>query len=318
MKAQAQNTPLVSIPLITYNSSATVIETLDSVYKQTYPNLELIISDDCSTDNTIEICSEWIAQHAERFVRTVIINTEKNSGPTVNSDLSIRACNGEWVKILAGDDLLADDCVSEFMKYVQSHHDCQICVCDLELFSTDVDISKEHYERYRHYTELAMGDLDSQQKEILKFSFLPGPAWFFSQKLFEEMGGYDISGKYPGEEWTFATKVLFNNYRFHVVDEKLVKYRVSLSSISHQEQSREKAEWCFYNDKRFFEDVQLSKMLQKRMFITAYTRWCKYKKEDALYRYEYKGRHRLYICAKILYSILDFPSYKRFIKKFIF
>jgi len=214
--------------------------------------------------------------------------------------------------------LLAEDCIAEFMNYVQSHPECQICICDLDLFSTEVEISKEHYARYRHYTELAMGDLDSQQREILRDSFLPGPAWFFSQKLFEEMGGYDISGKYPGEEWTFATKVLFSNYRFHVVDKKLVKYRVSPTSISHQRPSREKAEYYFYKNLNFFKDVQLSLMLQKRMYSEAYDRWCRYKKEEALYKYEYKGKHRLYQCAKILYSILDFPSYKRFIKKIKF
>lgn len=306
---------LVSIPVITYNSAKTILETLESIKAQTYPNIELIISDDCSTDNTVEICQDWIEQNKERFARTEIIKVEKNTGPVANGDRSIRACRGEWAKCIAGDDLLAEDCISEFMNYVQSHPDCQICTCDLDLFSTEVEISNEHYARYRHYTELAMGDLNAQQKEILKFSFIPGPAWFVSQKLFDEMGGYDTSGKYPGEEWTFTTKVLFNNYRFHVVDKKLVKYRVSPTSISHQRHSREKAERTFYQNLIFFNDVQLSLMLQKRMYVEAYNRWCRYKKEEALYKYEYKGKHRLYQCAKILYSILDFPSYKRFVKR---
>ena len=310
--------PLVSVPVITYNSSETVIETLDSIYNQTYPNLELIISDDCSTDNTVALCEEWIAQHAERFVRTEMLTVEKNTGPTANGDRGGRACRGEWIKGIAGDDLLAEDCVTEFVNYVQSHPDCRMCICDLDLFSTEVEISKEHYERYRHYTEMAMGDLDYQQKEILKDSCLPGPAWFTSKKLFDEMGGLDTSGKYPGEEWTFSTKVLFNNYRFHVIDKKLVKYRVSPTSISHQQPSREKAEYYFYKNLNFFKDVQLSLMLQKRMYIEAYNRWCEYKKEEALYKYEYRGKHRLYQCAKILYSMLDFPSYKRYVKKIKF
>jgi len=316
--SKKEELPLVSVPVITYNSAKTVIETLESIKAQTYPNIELIISDDCSTDNTVEICHNWIEQNKARFARTEILTVDKNTGPTANGDRALRASRGKWIKGLAGDDLLAEDCIAEFMNYVQSHPECQICICDLDLFSTEVEISKEHYARYRHYTELAMGDLDSQQREILRDSFLPGPAWFFSQKLFEEMGGYDISGKYPGEEWTFATKVLFSNYRFHVVDKKLVKYRVSPTSISHQRPSREKAEYYFYKNLNFFKDVQLSLMLQKRMYSEAYDRWCRYKKEEALYKYEYKGKHRLYQCAKILYSILDFPSYKRFIKKIKF
>ena len=72
--------PLVSVPVITYNSSKTVLETLDSIYNQTYQNLELIVSDDCSTDNTVGICREWIEAHKKRFVRTELLTVEKNTG----------------------------------------------------------------------------------------------------------------------------------------------------------------------------------------------------------------------------------------------
>lgn len=52
--------PLVSVIVITYNSSKYVLETLNSVAAQTYDNIELIISDDCSVDNTVEICRNWL------------------------------------------------------------------------------------------------------------------------------------------------------------------------------------------------------------------------------------------------------------------
>lgn len=55
--------PLVSVSVITYNSAKTVLETLESIKAQTYQNLELIVSDDCSTDNTVELCRNWIEQN---------------------------------------------------------------------------------------------------------------------------------------------------------------------------------------------------------------------------------------------------------------
>lgn len=77
---------LVSIPVITYNSAKTVIETLDSIKAQTYPNIELIISDDCSTDDTVQLCREWIEKNGERFERTELISVTKNTGVSGNNN----------------------------------------------------------------------------------------------------------------------------------------------------------------------------------------------------------------------------------------
>jgi alpha-1,3-rhamnosyltransferase len=84
--------PLVSVRVITYNSSKTVIETLDSIYNQTYPNIELIISDDCSKDDTVAICREWVNQHKERFARTEILTVPQNTGVSANINRSEKAC----------------------------------------------------------------------------------------------------------------------------------------------------------------------------------------------------------------------------------
>ena len=59
--------PLVSIIVITYNSSKYVLETLESAKAQTYENIELIISDDGSTDDTIKICKNWLEKNQDRF-----------------------------------------------------------------------------------------------------------------------------------------------------------------------------------------------------------------------------------------------------------
>ena len=55
--------PLVSINITTYNSSKFIIETLESAKMQTYQNIELIVSDDSSVDNTVELCKKWIEKN---------------------------------------------------------------------------------------------------------------------------------------------------------------------------------------------------------------------------------------------------------------
>ena len=113
--------PLVSISVIVFNSANTVHETLDSIYAQVYPNIELIISDDCSTDNTVEICRDWIEKNKTRFVRTEVVTVEKNTGVAGNLNRAEAACRGEWIKPIAGDDVLLPNCIQDCIDYMTEH-----------------------------------------------------------------------------------------------------------------------------------------------------------------------------------------------------
>ena len=59
---QNKHMNLVSVVVVVYNSSETVVETLDTILKQTYRNIELIVADDCSTDDTVKIVKSWFFQ----------------------------------------------------------------------------------------------------------------------------------------------------------------------------------------------------------------------------------------------------------------
>src|SRR5690606_12047202 len=104
--------PLVSVVVITYNSAKYVLATLESIKAQTYQNIELIVSDDCSNDDTVEICRSWMVENCERFIRTELITTEKNKGIPANCNRGVTASQGLWIKIIAGDDLLLPNCIS--------------------------------------------------------------------------------------------------------------------------------------------------------------------------------------------------------------
>ena len=60
-----QNFPLVSVICLSYNHKAYVVEALNSVINQTYPNIELLIADDCSSDNSIGVIKDWVKNHPE-------------------------------------------------------------------------------------------------------------------------------------------------------------------------------------------------------------------------------------------------------------
>lgn len=109
--------PLVSIVVITYNSSKYVLETLESCKAQTYENIELIVSDDGSTDDTVSICKEWIKLNNKIFRRTQVLEVSVNTGTTDNCKRGLMASSGEWIKLIAGDDILFDNAMESVINF---------------------------------------------------------------------------------------------------------------------------------------------------------------------------------------------------------
>lgn len=126
--------PLVSIIVITYNSSKYVLETLESAKAQTYKNIELIISDDGSTDETIKICQEWLNTNQHEFVNTELITVEKNTGIPANCNRGVKVAKGEWIKVLAGDDVMLDDAIKKYTKFVKFDSNIELVHAECESY----------------------------------------------------------------------------------------------------------------------------------------------------------------------------------------
>lgn len=114
---------LVSIIMPSWNTGNFIAESIQSVIDQTYKNWELIIVDDCSTDNTDEVVNSFIDKRIRYY------KNEKNSGAAITRNRAICEANGEWIAFLDSDDLWSAEKLEhqlEFMKkhgYVFSYHD---------------------------------------------------------------------------------------------------------------------------------------------------------------------------------------------------
>lgn len=91
---------LVSIIMPSYNTAKFIPETIESVIKQTYTNWELIIVDDCSTDNTDEVVKPFLTDERIKYLKN-----EKNSGAAVSRNYALREAKGKWIAFLDSDDL---------------------------------------------------------------------------------------------------------------------------------------------------------------------------------------------------------------------
>ncbi len=91
---------LVSIIMPSYNTGNFIVKTLQSVLDQTYTNWELIIVDDCSTDDTDERIKPYLSDERIRYLKN-----EKNSGAAVSRNRALREAKGKWIAFLDSDDL---------------------------------------------------------------------------------------------------------------------------------------------------------------------------------------------------------------------
>lgn len=109
---------LVSIIMPSYNTGKYIAASIESILNQTYNNWELIIVDDCSTDNSHEIIKEF----AIKDNRIRYLKNEKNSGAAVSRNRALREAKGKWIAFLDSDDLWAKDKLEKQIKFMKDHN----------------------------------------------------------------------------------------------------------------------------------------------------------------------------------------------------
>lgn len=106
---------LVSIIMPSWNTGRFIAESIQSVLNQTYQNWELLIVDDCSTDNTDEIVAGFNDKRIRYF------KNEKNSGAAITRNRAIREARGEWIAFLDSDDLWSPEKLAKQLNFMNEH-----------------------------------------------------------------------------------------------------------------------------------------------------------------------------------------------------
>lgn len=228
-QAKKTEQQLVTVCVLCYNSSKTIVETLDSIKNQTYNNIELIISDDFSKDDSVKIAKDWIDKNKHRFKRVLLLTTDHNTGTSGNGNRANFAAKGEWIKIIAADDKLLPNCISDFIEYISYHHEAKI------IFSKVVGFGNE--EAAKKWPLKDVGNVFDQltQEEIrialCISNFLPAPSCIIKTQTFRELGGYNEDIPLI-EDWPIWMKATNSGIRLHFMNKETVEYRLSATSVS--------------------------------------------------------------------------------------
>lgn len=226
------NQPLVSVVVVSYNSATTVIETLESIKNQTYKNIELILSDDCSKDDTVIVAKDWFGSNSTVFRNTILLTAEKNQGVCRNFNNAISKASGSWIKIIAADDILLPNCIEDFVDYITKTPDAEFVCSYQRVYNNIIDdknIVKQSLKRNKFFDLNTQDQLKSVAYEVC----FNAPTMFFEKKLFDDIGGFDE--RYSYEDHPFYVKITEKNKHIFFLEKETVGYRVHQSTYNSNE-----------------------------------------------------------------------------------
>lgn len=261
MLEENKQQPLVSIIVITYNSSKYVLETLESAKAQTYRNIELIVSDDCSTDDTVEVCRKWIEENKSRFVRTELITASANTGIPANCNRGVKAANGEWVKLIAGDDILIDKCISLYIDFVSISNHPIIAHSSAILINQNNEIRIIKPEKY-----IVTSSHRKQYKYLLKNNWILAPTTFINRNILIQNKGFNLKYRMI-EDYPLWIKLFKNNIQFRYLNEPTVFYRENPFSLTMDKIGLSR-KYYVISYLRVYRDLIYNELLKHGLFIT--------------------------------------------------
>lgn len=220
--SQGKYNPLISVCVIAYNSSEYIIDVLESIKAQTYQNIELIVSDDKSSDNTVDICKEWISHNKDRFVRTEVIVPEQNTGTAGNYNRALFSSQGDWIKFIDADDILLPNCLEDNIEFVISTPEANVVFSDILYFSDAQKMSKKHFVSEEEKKVFAK-DAHDQLMVLLKKNHIPPSSSFMRAKILKEnpyKEEYKLMEDTP--KWI---DLLYKGNKFYYFDKVTTGYR---------------------------------------------------------------------------------------------
>jgi len=205
--------PLVSVAIITYNQKKYLKECIESVLKQDYPNIEIVIGDDASTDGTQEMLEEYIIQYPNKFILKL---SKTNQGITKNSNLVHFACTGKYIAWMGGDDLMLPGKIRKQVEYMEKHLECTICYHNLEVFDSDSGKILYYFNEKNKYE----GDV----RTAIKYGTFNGACSSMVRANKTPMQGFNTLVP-VASDWLYWVESLHNGGTINYINEVLGKYR---------------------------------------------------------------------------------------------
>ena len=246
---------LVSVLILAYNAEKYIRDLLESIRDQTYQNIEIIISDDASKDDTVRIAQVWKDENRLCLKKMMIRSSEQNQGVVKNANLGFELCNGRYIKVIAADDKLAPACIENMVRVCEDKG-YPLLLGKMQSFyqGDDLQDMPVNYEFYDMNAE-------EQYKHLLQVNECAAPTALYRKDFLKEMDWFDEN--YPAmEDYPFWLKITEKGVRIPFMNETVVYYRRNDSSVTSTTGTKMVGESYFKSYKKFFYDRKIKPMAE--------------------------------------------------------
>lgn len=228
------NSPTVSVCIPTYNSASYVAQTLDSILAQTYQDVEIIVSDNASTDETVEILREYEATHGIQVHRN-----ERNIGPNDNFNRLISLAKGKYTAIYHSDDLYEPTILEESVEVLDRNRDVGLVTTMAKVINAQGDYL---------YSYALPGEIAAMNKSIYSFEeaflgvvltldrtiFFVTPSVMVRTAAYRELGFFDWSRYGCTIDYEMWLRIA-RRYKVGQINRELMRYRLHAQQGSEME-----------------------------------------------------------------------------------
>lgn len=216
------NQPLISICIPSYNGSASIVDTINSVLRQSLQNFEIIVNDDCSTDNTCELVQS-IGDSRIRLYRN-----SQNLGAVGNCNKALEYASGKYMKILMQDDILEKEHLKKSTEIMESNSAVRMTTCQSHIINENNEIisSRKRYKKDRIFDGTAYAKKSLRGRNIFGEPSLV----CFRREVYDSGLRFDSSFKF-NFDWDFAIGAVSGG-KIAYIAEPLASFRISTTSIS--------------------------------------------------------------------------------------
>lgn len=236
-----KNKKLISVIIPVYDAEKFIGEAIKSVLDQTYEEYEIIVVDDGSTDNSIQIVKALSGE-----IRVI---SQDNRGCAAACTMGMKAATGEFIQILGADDILYPTKFEKQMNIFETHEEVDVVFCDLEKFSTDSDNIRKY--KRRKIVDRWRSKQNDLLQILLRGNIISAITPIVKKTWYEKVGFYD-KRLTNLEDWNAYLRMAQLGAKFYYVDEVLVGVRRHDENKSDNSVTMNKARLMILD--HFFQD----------------------------------------------------------------